>query len=221
MKNKIFILFLILLISVVNFTGCNFVKKDTATIIRELKESANGISMEVGITKNKSEVKTMTIDRKKYDKTNKEIRAAINDELTPDKIPTVQLTDKQELVFKFFKDGERIKPDYTPKITLAVDPSDKRQIEEPIEEYNEKFKVDAETGVRTVVEELILDDDKYIYRPRLYQPQYKTVSEELARCKINYYIDGQEYVSLFVVKITNGDVTLDSLDLRAPILPDK
>lgn len=221
MKNKIFILFLILLISIVNFVGCDFVKKDTATIISELKESANGISMEVGITKNKSEVKTMTIDRKKYDKTNNEIRSVINNELTPEKIPTVQLTDKQELVFKFFKDGEKIKPDYTPKITLAVDPSDKRQLEEPNEEYIEKFKIDKETGVRTVVEELILDEDRYVYRPRLYQPQYRTVSEELARCKMNYYVNGQEYVSLFVIKITNGNVTLDSLDLRVPILPDK
>lgn len=221
MNKKIYILFLILLISIVNFTGCNFVNKDTVTVISELKESANGISMEVGITRNKSKVQTMTMDRKKYDKTNKEIRAAIENELTSDKISTIQLTDKQELVFKFFKDGERIKPDYTPKITLAVDPSDKRQIEEPIEEYNKKFKVNAETGIRMVVEELILEDDKYVYRPRLYQPQYRTVSEELARCKINYYVDGQEYVSLFVIKITNGDVTLDSLDLRLPILPDK
>lgn len=221
MRNKIFILFLILLISITSFAGCNFVNKDANTVISELKESANGISMEVKISKNKSEVQTMTMDRKKYDKTNKEIRVAMNNELTPDKIPTVQLTDKQELVFNFLKDGEKTKPDYTPKITLAVDPSDKRQLEEPNEEYIEKFKIDKETGVRTVVEELILDEDRYVYRPRLYQPQYRTVSEELARCKMNYYVNGQEYVSLFVIKITNGNVTLDSLDLRVPILPDK
>ena len=219
-KNK-HIIVLILLISIVSFAGCSFVSKDTETIISELKESANGVLMEVGITRNKSEVQTMTMDRNKYDKINEEVRAAINNELTPEKVPTVQLTDKQELKFTFFKDGKGIKPDYTPKITLAVGPSDKRQIEEPMEEYNEKFKINKETGVRTVVEELILDEDKYMYRPRLYQPQYKTVSEELARCKINYYIDGQEHVSLFVIKITNGDVTLDSLDLVAPILPDK
>lgn len=88
-------------------------------------------------------------------------------------IPTAHLTNDDKIYFTFKKDGEIVKPDYTPIIDIRVSPSTYEQRDDKTLDYGNLDFVEDENGNRIIKADLVEEDHGYYHQMHRYQFQYE------------------------------------------------
>ncbi|WP_051280636.1 hypothetical protein [Anaerovorax odorimutans] len=163
----------------------------------ERNKSTTNITMMVPIQDNanrKAIVRTYTAEEfDQFDsaKLNK-IKETVSGNIEGD-IPALYLKDdKGILYFSFQKDQKEVTPDFAPKIKITAFPSMSLQISKEQENKINQGQLTEDTN------------KTYSYEIQRYYTQDEKLFVESALVEIRYFIDGNEYVSMFGVNTTNA-----------------